>query len=1047
MKLFKNIWDKILLILTLILLAFIPLYPKLPLINIRNTWVYIRFDDVAVTATILIWVILVLIRRVKLKTPLTVPILLFWVVGVVSTFHGVLILFPMLSNVFPNVALLSFLRRIEYMSLFFVAFSGLKDKKYLNYVVWVLLVTLLAIVVYGFGQKLFGFPAFLTMNEEFAKGIPIRLSQLSRIPSTFGGQYDLAAYLVLVVPIIVSLFFSFKNLMTKTALFIAAASGFALLFTTVSRVSLFAILVSLVLILIFQKKKWVIVSLLAFSLVLLALSPSLLKRFGNTVTPVNVLVDGTTGTALGEVKKVDRNYFKDKIVLTSPSAKVGVATSPATLDFKDIPDNPKILIKPNVSTGESLPQGTGYINLSLSPILSTTNMYFVENPNKSTSTKSADAYSYLGKYLVKRARAYDLSFTTRFQGEWPNTLLAFKRNIFLGSGYGSVSLAVDNDYLRLLGETGILGFLSFLSVFALAGIYIKKTLPKVDSKVARSFVLGFIAGTLGLAINGTLIDVFEASKVAFTYWLLMGICLGTLKLYSGGDRTNLLYHLKRAITSPVSIIAYLLISAVALFSGALSYFFVGDDFTWLKWAAQNQSMPKAIIDYFINANGFFYRPGTMIYFFFMSQSFWLNQTFYHIASIALHFLVTALLFIVLLKILKNYTLSVVSSGLFLLLSVHHEAVLWISSTGFLFNAIFALLALLSFIYWKEKKKTIYFVLSILSTFLSLLFHEVGVVVPLLIISYDVIFWGGYNIKTFFKKSYFLLLSPLLPYLAVRLLAKSHWLSGDYSYNFVKLPFNLVGNALGYFTLDLLGPTSLGFYDKLRTLFRDHLIIAIPFVLMALYAIYVLYEKVYKKQDGEDQKIIAFGFAFFFISLLPFLGLGNIAARYSYLSSVGFVILLAYLSRKVYKYLVNISDVYVGTLSMIIISFAFLSAQLFQLQKTHSDWYGAGEIAKRALVSFQEKYDSRWEQETMHFYFVGVPIKTGDAWVFPVGFKDALWLSLKNKDFTVDMEPDLATAANIAKDVKNSQIFELDANGIVANYIPDVPLYIRNLRNP
>lgn len=1046
MKIFKNFWDKILLFLTLFLLAFIPLYPKIPLFDIKNTWVYIRFDDVAVVLTLSIWTFLVITQKVKLKTPLTIPIFLFWIIGALSTFHGVLILFPMLSNVFSNVAFLSFLRRVEYMSLFFVAFSAFRDKKYINYVVWVLLITLMIVVGYGFGQKLFGFPAFLTMNEEFAKGVPIRLSQLSRIPSTFGGQYDLAAYLVLVVPIIVSMFFGFKNWFMKGVLFIAAVSGFVLLITTVSRISFFAILVSLVSILIFQKKKWVIVSLLVASFVLLALSPSLLKRFGNTVTPVNVLVDGQTGAALGEVREVTQGYFKDKIVLTSPSAKVGLASSAAVLDYKEIPDKPQILIKPNVSTGENLPQGTGYINLSLSPILSTTRMYFVENLNsKDTATKSADAYSYLGKYLVKRARAYDLSFTTRFQGEWPNTLLAFKRNIFIGSGYGSVSLAVDNDYLRLLGETGMLGFLSFAAVLAIAGIYIKKTLPKVDSKIVRSFVLGFVAGTLGLAINGTLIDVFEASKVAFTFWLLMGICLGTLRLYSGGDNINLLNHLKRAVTAPISIIIYLSIGTVALFSGALSYYFVGDDFTWLRWAAESTSAPKEILGYFTNANGFFYRPGTMSYFYLMFQAFWLNQTFYHTVSIFLHFLVTAVLFITLLKVLKNKTHSLISSALFLLLSVHHEVVLWISSTGFLFNALFTLLALLSFVYWREKRRNIFFALSLLSTVFGLLFHEVGVVIPLLIISYDVIFWGSYKLKSLFRTSYLLLLSPLLPYLAMRLIAKSHWFNGDYSYNIVKLPFNFVGNALGYFTLDLLGPSSLGFYEKLRILLKDHLIIALPFVLIVLFALYFLYEKVYKKLEEKDKKIIAFGLAFFLIALLPFLGLGNITARYSYLSSIGFVVLLAYLSKKIYGYLVNISDVYIGTLSMIIISLAFLSAQLFQLQKTHSDWYGAGEISKRAIVSFQGMYSPEWESRTMHFYFIGVPIRSGDAWVFPVGFDNALWFSLKNKDFTVDVEPSLDSALLHSKNVENAQIFELDAMGKVLNYIPDVPGYILHFR--
>ena len=58
------------------------------------------------------------------------------------------------------------------------------------------------------------------MNEEFAKGIPITLSQLSRVPSTFAGHYDLAAYLALMIPILASLVFGFKNWFTKIFLLI-----------------------------------------------------------------------------------------------------------------------------------------------------------------------------------------------------------------------------------------------------------------------------------------------------------------------------------------------------------------------------------------------------------------------------------------------------------------------------------------------------------------------------------------------------------------------------------------------------------------------------------------------------------------------------------------------------------------------------------------------------------------------------------------------------------------------------------------------------------
>src|SRR3989339_1424154 len=103
-------------------------------------------------------------------------------------------------------------------------------------------------------------------------------------------------------------------------------------------------------------------------------------------------------------------------------------------------------------------------------------MYFFQKLTSKAGVESEEISVFYGDYLIKKAKAYDLSFTTRFQGEWPKTFDAFKRNIFLGSGYRSVSLAVDNNYLRILGESGLLGFTAFFSIFIIAVIYIKKVL-------------------------------------------------------------------------------------------------------------------------------------------------------------------------------------------------------------------------------------------------------------------------------------------------------------------------------------------------------------------------------------------------------------------------------------------------------------------------------------------------------------------------------------------------------------------------------------------
>src|SRR3989344_3602625 len=366
MNILKWLSNNFLFILTLLLLAFIPLYPKIPLIDIKNTWVYIRIEDLLIVFTVLSWTIALLFRKATLKTPLTIPILLFWVIGGVSNLHGVLLIFPTISDVFSNVAFLSMLRRMEYLFLFFVAFAAMKDKKSLLYVIWVLAIILLLIIGYGFGQKFLSFPAYLTMNEEFAKGIPIRLSSLSRISSTFAGHYDLAAYLVLIIPILTSMIFGFRKLIVKLLLVITVFLGFILL------------LLSMITVLMFQKKKLAILTIIFLVLgifIVSTFSTSLMQRFGNTVKEVDVLVTAKTGEAIGSVKEVSSEQFRGKIIRRrliqnkrDVDAAVGdrslfdpkTATDPAQLiPFSLLPPTVSIFIEPNSPNGESLPQGTG----------------------------------------------------------------------------------------------------------------------------------------------------------------------------------------------------------------------------------------------------------------------------------------------------------------------------------------------------------------------------------------------------------------------------------------------------------------------------------------------------------------------------------------------------------------------------------------------------------------------------------------------------------------------------------------------------------------
>ncbi|MBI3985205.1 MAG: O-antigen ligase family protein [Candidatus Levybacteria bacterium] len=1045
-KIISWIWDNILFLETLFLIAFIPLFPKIPILDIKNTWVYVRGEDFVVFFVLLSWIFLLLKQKITLKTPLTIPIITFWIIGAIATMHGVLLIFPTIANVFPNVAFLSLVRHIEYMSLFFIAYQGMKDKRFLPIIIAVLVFTLLSVIGYGFGQKYLGLPAYLTMNEEFAKGIPITLSSLSRVSSTFAGHYDLAAYLVLIIPIVVSLFFGFKNWIIKIFLLTTAFLGLILLNMTVSRVSFFVLFVSLLIVLFFQKKKLVFLTvplLFVFALLVITFQPSLLDRFKSTISEVDVVIDAKTGDSVGHVRFVQKDYFKDKIVLQkrvkdkeeligaiSGNAETLKSSASALLPFEFIPQEVPLVLATNVSTGESLPQGTGYINLALSPVIRRLGNFYYELPPDIKATFSAQVLVLHGDFVVKRAAAYDLSFTTRFQGEWPRALTAFGRNILIGSGYGSVSLAVDNNYLRILGEIGLLGFIAFFSIFTSLAIYIKKGFADIESPLAKSFVLGFVGGAVGLFLNATLIDVFEASKIAFVLWMLVGVTLAILMLYQKTS-VNLFAELKKVATSNIAIAVYLLLFAVLLFSPMLANFFVGDDYTWLRWAADctnNCSPLDRIISFFTQSNGFFFRPGTKVYFYVMESVFWLNQAVYHAVSLFLHFGVSFLFYLLSKRVFKSKLLAVLSAFLFLILSGYTEAVFWISSVGHLFTAFFALLSLLLFIQWDEKKKVYLYILSVISLSLGLMFHEMGIVIPLLIIAYK----AKEGILSFLRevvkrKDYLLLFVPVVIYLLLRFVSQSHWLSGDYSYDFVMLPFNFAGNLLGYVSLVLVGQSALPLYETLRAVLRANLAIPVVLGVVALAALVYGFKKKIKIFNSNDGKIVVFGGLFFVISLLPYLGLGNITSRYSYLASLGLILIFVFLLNKLYEFLLK-EGRQVALLAVSVIIIVFSLFQIIQIQQSYFDWSGAGEKARKFFISIDALYTDYWSKGEVQFHFVDVPLRVGDAWVFPVGISDAVWFAFQNKDAKVYLHPNVDTALQSAGLSLTNRVFVFNEDG-------------------
>lgn len=424
-------WRDKLIYAVVLILVVIPLYPKFPLVGVSGSFVAVRLEDMVIAAVVGGWLVLNL-NRVKAEIwgeKINRSIILYWILGLVSVFSAIFVT----KSADFHIGILHWLRRVEYMALFMVAATALKSREQLHLVVRVMVAVAAIVAVYGVGQLLFNFPVISTNNSEFSKGLALSLGPGARINSTFAGHYDLAAYSLFPLLLIIGLLTLRPAQPDQGKLVLLGVGGliYWAMLLSASRVTFAAFFISSGLLLWWLKRpKWLWLWA-AVAVVSVWLSPQLAGRYRELITNQLFAVVAPVSAAVDE----------------------------------ELPD----ALKPP-------------------------------------------------------AQPEDRSLNIRLHAEWPKALRAVVKNPILGTGFSSVGLAVDNDYLRSLAETGILGTLALGLVF----IRLFKQLKpgwKSDRNLAEVFSLAITCGLIGLLVNAVFIDVFEASKVAILTWTMLGLAV------------------------------------------------------------------------------------------------------------------------------------------------------------------------------------------------------------------------------------------------------------------------------------------------------------------------------------------------------------------------------------------------------------------------------------------------------------------------------------------------------------------------------------------
>jgi hypothetical protein len=239
--------------LLLVMAIFIPIYPKFPLFDVAGTFVAIRLEDILIAVAVLLIAALNFKRIPELiQQPITQAFLLFWGVGLISLLSAIFLT----QTVNTNVGILHYLRRIEYMSLFFVGWLAIKNLHQLKTLLLAMMVTTVIIVIYGLGQVYAEFPVISTTNKEFSKGLILALTPGARPNSTFAGHYDLAAYMSMAIIFLGTLFFvygfkqlksSHKKIVAPLSITVVGLMSFAMLGLTAARASFASTFVGLAL--------------------------------------------------------------------------------------------------------------------------------------------------------------------------------------------------------------------------------------------------------------------------------------------------------------------------------------------------------------------------------------------------------------------------------------------------------------------------------------------------------------------------------------------------------------------------------------------------------------------------------------------------------------------------------------------------------------------------------------------------------------------------------------------------------------------------------
>ena len=354
-------------------------------------------------------------------------------------------------------------------------------------------------------------------------------------------------------------------------------------------------------------------------------------------------------------------------------------------------------------------------------------------------------------------------------------------------------------------------------------------------------------------------------------------------------------------------------------------------------------------------SGNYYRPLQIVAYRWTAALWGLRPAAFHCLSLMLNWLACCAAYGVFFQLTKRFHLALAASAIFAVHPIHSEAVLWIAAASELGCALFYFASFWMFLRSEEpqfadrklkprelrqqqSRRRKMLTLSCLAFFLALLWKEMALTLPLVVIAYIAILgkthegWKARLRAGFARSLPFFGIVAL--YAAIRVSVLGHFAAAQTPWTLtpVQYGFNVAELAAEY-CLRLVAPIKLNAYHVFHPVLSPGDLRLIGSVIFLSAAAWLLF------LAKRHAPLAAFAGAWIFLTLVPALylsgvGLNVFAERYLYIPSFGFVLLITWAGAEWLKKLPPATRQRVGILMVAVGSIAAIA----EVRNRVPDWH-------------------------------------------------------------------------------------------------------------